>query len=856
MNESIIERLAGEALENNYFDALFVKSATLYSDYLFDSRDQKTQLTQKEFFHLLRFSDILSNSMNSIARNKAFQTISLLSHYYKDDPVYKVFAKAVFAKLGNFPAIQYLQLEDESTVKLPFERKIEKEIKEIVQAVPGSDSLIFTDTQYKLFTELSDAKSFSFSGPTSMGKSFIIKSFIRKAISNIHPENIVIVVPTRALINQFAIDLKKELGEVLQKYNFKILTNSNVTEFSDTISTSYIFVLTPERLISYLSQKSKPALGYIFVDEAHKIAAQGDIRSVTSYTAIEKALKHYPTANLYFAAPNISNPEVFLNLFKREANNSFYTVESPVSQNLFFIDLLNSSATHYVDGKTYTSRPRLLAGFKDANSLMRQLGKHSINIVYCNSHQKTIQKSLEFYQQPKNSGYQIDDEIKKAIRQIRSFIHKDYYLATFLEAGIAFHYGYLPQVIRNVIEDLYRKELIQYLFCTSTLLEGVNLPAKNIFILTNKKGQPTFEPIDFWNLAGRAGRLKHELSGNIFCVRENKEDWKKTDILLERREAIKIEPTILSRTDKNLKKIEAILLNEDIKGTEKEKEILKYIANIICIDTMELDANYKSPVIRQLIDNNEDQVIKYARLKTENLNIPKDILRFNQSINLRIQNKVYDILLKKKDNHQDLKLPNQINYDHCLLILELFYGLYEWDKEEKNLKSKDSLKYYALLVSKWINGTSLSQIINEAIAWKDSNNSDFYIDHKNVGKFDKTNKRHINELINNIIEDIERKLRFTFEKYFAHYYTILTQLLGEENAGPNWAQFLEYGTQNRIVIALQNLGLSRHTATYIYQHHRSSLEIENNKLKNIDKERLLLGLNKESMEYEEISAVL
>lgn len=110
-------------------------------------------------------------------------------------------------------------------------------------------------------------------------------------------------------------------------------------------------------------------------------------------------------------------------------------------------------------------------------------------------------------------------------------IHKDYYLADCLAHGVAFHFGSLPQVIRNKVEKLFKKGEIKYLFCTSTLLEGVNLPAKNIFILSNKKHRSNMSKIDFWNLAGRAGRLNFELFGNVFCIREEIKDWKNTTVL-------------------------------------------------------------------------------------------------------------------------------------------------------------------------------------------------------------------------------------------------------------------------------------------------------------------------------------
>lgn len=850
-NINIFNKLSKDVFNDAYFKKLFEKTSFIYANHLFHFLNENDKLSKTEYIHLLRFADILSNSSNPEARNKSYQIISILNHNYKNDPIYRTYSKAVFSKLGNFPAIQYLKEKDENFAELPFDRNLEKDVKKIIQAVPDSDELIFTDTQYQLFTELTNSSFFSFSGPTSMGKSFIIKSFIRKALSNKPPENLVIMVPTRALINQFALDLNKELEDILKEFNYKIITNSNVTEFSEAISNKYIFVLTPERLISYLSQKDNPSLGFIFVDEAHKIASEKDIRSVTSYIAIQNTLKRYPNINLYFASPNVSNPEIFLRLFKKEINNSFHTIESPVSQNLFFINLLDKSITHYIDNKPYENQTNFFNQLKETNQIIRYLGDGDNNIIYCNSKALTIEKSREFYLQIKNENIKINKEVKKAIRKIRGYVHKDFYLATFLKSGIAYHYGNLPQIVRNIVEDLYRKEYIQYVFCTSTLLEGVNLPAKNIFILNNKNGLSTFTQIDFWNLAGRAGRLSKELSGNIYCIKDNEKNWKNIEIL--NKKEIILKPTVASKTDndKNLKKIESILLNKDIKGTQLEKNILKYIANIICIDTMEIDTEYQSPLIRQLIENNKQILIEYATKKTDNLKVPLTILNSNQSINLNIQNKVYHELSEKP-----IKLPNKIDYIICLELLDKFYELYEWNHTEKDLKSKESLKYYALLMNQWINGISLSQIINEAISYNDSNNSNFYINHKPVGKFDENNIKHVNALISNIIEEIEKILRYNLEKYFNHYYLILTHLLGEENAGANWAQFLEYGTKNRLIIALQNLGLSRHSSNFIYKNHKNCLIVENNKLKSINKNKLLTEIDKTSIEFDEIKSII
>lgn len=856
----MIERLANDVLQDEYFITLNNKAAKLLANNLFSENGRSIKLTEKELNDTLRFADILSNSKNPKARNKAYQLITLLNEDYKANPYYQTFSHSVLAKLGNFPGIEFLKNENNSS-ELPFDRELEKKVKEFIQAVPDTDDLIFTDSQFELYKKISDSKHFSFSGPTSMGKSFIIKSFIRKVVSNKPPENIVIMVPTRALINQFSIDLNKELKDVLEHNNYTVITNSNVSELP-TIEQHYLFVLTPERLLSYLSQKKNPTIAYLFVDEAHKLAAEKDTRAVTAYSAISKTLRRNPNLNLYFSSPNVSNPEVFLTLFKKDEKMFFRTIETPVSQNLFFIDLVEKKVTHYLDNGNYLFEPNIVTKAETIYDLLSVIGGEDSNIVYCSSRFDAVDKAAKLFEQNQNKQIEVSKNVKKVIRQIKAYIHKDYYLGEFLNRGIGYHFGNLPQIIRNKVEGLFKERAINYVFCTSTLLEGVNLPAKNVFILNNKNGRNTFQPIDFWNLAGRAGRLKHELSGNIICLKETDKDWKKHEDLLEGDAEIKLNPSIDNYIDKKLKKIEQILNeNPDIKGeTETMKEILEYIANIISIDTLEIErANYSSEIIKKLVADNKEAIIELAKKKNGTVEVPSSVLNTNNSIKLKIQNEVFIALKKQVKNPASIKLPNRVSYEVCKEWLHKFYTMFHWATEEKRFKSENQLDYYAVLMNQWINGVSLSQIINESIAYYIRKGSSLMVGYKN-GKptyevFDNS-KHHINVLIGNIIDDIESVLRFLFEKYFNNYYAMLVEVLGEENAGVNWATFLEYGTQNTVVITLQNYGLSRHSADYIFKKFKDCLKIEGDKLIEINIRKLKIRLNKEEIEYDEISSIL
>ena len=97
---------------------------------------------------------------------------------------YHTVAKAVYSNLGNFPAISYLEADNNNTSNLPFDRSVQNEAKKLIQEVPDGVGHVFTDIQYDLFSKLISSREFSFSGPTSMGKSFVIKAFLRCAIQN------------------------------------------------------------------------------------------------------------------------------------------------------------------------------------------------------------------------------------------------------------------------------------------------------------------------------------------------------------------------------------------------------------------------------------------------------------------------------------------------------------------------------------------------------------------------------------------------------------------------------------------------------------------------------------------------
>lgn len=846
---SLIESLAKECLVDEYFIDLFGKLERKAAYNLFKLDDEK--LTNKEYVDILRFGDMLSRSKDPEALNKAFKIISLLVHEYSEDELFQSFAQSIFIKMGNFPALKYLESHLDSIADIPLDVVLSRSIKEEFQKIPNTE-FVFTDSQYEIFEKLKNSNHFSFSGPTSLGKSFIINTFIRHLISEHKAsDNIAILVPTRALINQTVVQLKKEFSDI---DNYKILAYPKVPTSFKLENNKFIFVYTPERLVAYLANGDNPKLDYLFIDEAHKIIAPKDSRSPLYYHAILQAERK--SVKLFFASPNIPNPDVFLKIFEKSTEENINVKNSPVSQNRYYLDFIEKKSCYFSEFGEKSDIPFSFDNI-DFNSFLKEFSDLEKSIIYCNSKSDTVTRAIEFANTlPDKNSKDIDELIKLT----KEYLHKDYYLIDCLKKGVAFHFGNLPQKIREKVEILFSKErCIDYLFCTSTLLEGVNLPAKNIFILSNAIGTTKFSDIDFWNLAGRAGRMTKELSGNIICTRiEDKQNrWNKPDSdlkVVQSKEIKEINSILISGASNFYKNIEASINGEAFtnkNASSSQVEVWNHYANIVRVHEImgydsTLRANFlsKIPSAKDTLKNDSESIV-----------VPEKILTSSSMIKAKYQN---DIFLKARD--ELMTIPVNFNYDNCLAVLNYLCDLYAWEEEESSgrkpmCKSREVLRYYAVILTSWIDSTPLSLMISNALKHYSEKGVIWNNEFNQNESFDIHNKRHINMVINDLIYDIDNVLRFKLKNYFENYFNLIKEKHGSEFAGENIAEFLEYGTVDHRIIELQNIGFSRHLATFLMEEFQEYLLFEGNDLIHIKAHDILVHLQKESAEYQELIEV-
>lgn len=85
-----------------------------------------------------------------------------------------------------------------------------------------------------------------------------------------------------------------------------------------------------------------------------------------------------------------------------------------------------------------------------------------------------------------------------------------------LKYGIGIHDGALQKHITNSIIDYFNQGKLRYLFCTSTIIEGVNTSAKNVVYFDKKKGPNDVDYFDYSNIKGRAGRMMEHYIGRVY----------------------------------------------------------------------------------------------------------------------------------------------------------------------------------------------------------------------------------------------------------------------------------------------------------------------------------------------------
>ena len=328
--------------------------------------------------------------------------------------------------------------------------------------------------QFELFKEAAESKLKSqiIVAPTSYGKTELILSFI----DHTKFKKICIISPTKSLLAQ----TKKR---IINRFGYrKIITYPEMYNDNDN---EIIAVLTQERLLRLLQNNPNLKFNLLVVDEAHNILddfSDENSRSVILVSVIIICKKRNENIVCKYLTPFLKSKESLLIKYLPNADEWYSVVENVKSEMFYFYDLEYNKKVlldQYSTKKDMLIDLQVDALGDDADVVISN--SDNKNVIYLNSPKKLENFAYELFS--KLPEKQIS-RLNKAASDLREYVHENYKLADYIEKGVIYHHGSIPEPIRYFIEDLYiNVQEIRMLIANSTLLEGVNIPATKMFIL-------------------------------------------------------------------------------------------------------------------------------------------------------------------------------------------------------------------------------------------------------------------------------------------------------------------------------------------------------------------------------------
>ena len=535
------------------------------------------------------------------------EILSYLSLYQKD--VFEKYKKSILNYIGAF----YKGAESNS-LKSKFFSLYRDCIRE-------EFAHLYTPVQANIVHNISNNKCFSFSAPTSTGKSYVFLNLIKES-----QHDVVIIVPSRALINEFYIKLNSSIAD----------KSVNILTFIDKINTRKanrnIFIVTPERCRELFKYEDFNVELFLF-DEA-QLSNEDSKRGLYFDSIVRRCQKSFPEAKFVFAHPFVANPDsqIKKNHFNEETSKAFRYEQKNVGQ--LFMCMDKGRFYHFGVEKDLMGKTKVLyegdpieTAIRNGKSILFYVSKSSIrNKSFLNKFEKYINLCADL----NTEDVDIYLDNLKRYTGGDTIANKNHFsqMLSLLRRGIVIHHGSLPLQTRIIIEKFTKSGFCRLCFATSTLEQGINMPFDIVF-LDRLEGS---KPLSVKNLIGRAGRSTTDLDFDFGCVIINSSNKisKFRSIMLQ------------DETLEDVSALETETIHDDDYNAFKEA---------ILNDTFSDDYNLTDSELRKLESNEVRDIVK-------------------ELLNVMFPN---DTLINIKEISNDLKCKLDL-YRYFIVLYEMYLG--------------------------------------------------------------------------------------------------------------------------------------------------------------------------------------
>lgn len=399
--------------------------------------------------------------------------IKLLEYHERHELSYAPVVNHLIRETGLYP---YMQMENSSWQ--------DRFVHEAFKVNNGEEEVTLHREQSLLLKAILDGENIAVSAPTSFGKSFIVDAYI--AINR--PQNVVIVVPTIALMDETRRRLYKKFSE-----KYKIITTTDAS-----ISENNIFIFPQERALSYLDEIK--SIDLLVIDEFYKASMKFDkerssslIRTLIGLGKISK--------QKYFLAPNI----------KTIKENSF-------TRDMRFIELLDFNTVYLEKHETYKILEKGNEKQKSDALLEILSATNEKTLIYAGTY-TNIDKLSNLI----NTSLPIEEN--SLLQSFSEWLSENYSfnwsLTNLVKRGTGVHNGRLHRSLSQIQVKLFEEPNgLNNIISTSSIIEGVNTSAQNVVIWHNRNGGSPLNDFTYKNIIGRGGRMFKHFIGQIHLLEE------------------------------------------------------------------------------------------------------------------------------------------------------------------------------------------------------------------------------------------------------------------------------------------------------------------------------------------------
>lgn len=796
------------------------------------------EIDEQELFKATWLATILSLSDDDQHRSKALSLAVLAYLERNNDSRFSKLCYVIISRVGVIPLSEHMDEFEKtkrgSVIESGFNSilSMELDFENNISKLDVGDGLKYLSRYELAIWDLLNKEQYSsISGPTSSGKSFVVQNLLVKNFREELEYKCIYIVPTRALISEVTSEMKGRLKECDVR-----IRNALSSDTDNKFGKKELLILTPERCLKVFEKVNKEFIpNLVFFDEIQKL--EDGERGVLFEYILDNLASSWKNTKFIIAGPYLDKlkktfkelsgfnaveiKSLFASVFQIVATLQYHKndkkitaiIKSP-SGKYISIDLLSDKKLYHkikADKGTVVSH------------IINEYFQDDYNLIYSSRKVNAEKWAIEIAESGSTNSAGTEGDTAELIQYLSEEVHPNYALIRCLKNATAFHHGSMPEIARMEVENLYRSGVIKNIVCTTTLLEGVNLPAENIIVITDKKGiTEILAPFEFGNLIGRAGRLSSHIYGSVYCIETDDDQW-----ALKK---LKENPSkeIVPVTTKTLTELKADLIQNVKKPPNDIKNsAIKYT---LCLLRNKFLKN-RSKVIEYLknkeLSNSEiDQIINGFEETILNLTVPKEILELNPTIDPLLQEQLYNKITEEGIQEWTISgnpytQSHDIDKDRELPFNERsFYGKFENVAERLNrifdiCKSEQFIRYEE--GHSFDDRPSMRQVVRYAVPWLRG------MPYRNLIEMDINNKdlpkEKIDTIIREVIYTLDQYVRFELVKYFKIWSDILSYKLKKENKEEgkylSLPQMLEFGAVKPRALELMYEGINRSVAIKI-----------------------------------------